>query len=177
MSSRNEEQWCRLNFNTLPEVTRRSESALAVQAFEMQNTNCIMFGFIGQTLVCESAALQPWQLISNYCWGLINSDLVRFNPNIWHWVVLFFHVKQTRQAKLYLFSIFIFSFIHTSYFLLVLLLLLHANTGECRGGSAGDQLFCHRDGMIRISTEAASCGTIVYTVLKNETVRDLEANV
>lgn len=64
-------------------------------------------------------------------------------------------------AKLHLFSIFIFSFIHTSYFLLLLLLLLYTNTGECGGGGVGDQLFCHSDGMIWISIDAASRGTIV----------------
>lgn len=107
----------------------------------------------------------------------MDSDLVRFNPKYLALGCCFFHVKQTRQARLCLFSVFIFSFIHTSYFPLVLLLLLHANTGEGRGGSVGNQLFCHSDGMIWISAEAARGGTIVHAALKNETVRDLEANV
>lgn len=108
----------------------------------------------------------------------MDSDLVRFNPKYLALGCCFSsHVKQTRQARLGLFSIFIFSFIHASYFLLVLLLLLHANAGERRGGSVGDQLLCHSDGMIWISAEAARRGTIVHAALKNETVRDLEANV
>lgn len=80
-------------------------------------------------------------------------------------------------ARLYLVDIFIFSFIHTSHSLLLVSLLLYTNTGEHGGGGVGDQLCCHSVGMRWISIEAARRGTIVHVIRKNDSARDLKANV